>query len=82
MSPVCDEPWSTALSSTLVGITAPALAVCGTVGCRWCERLRSSMMHLTSPSMDCGELAFSIAHGFESTGSASLPVSKSIVSVC
>ena len=47
MSPVCDEPWSTALSSTLVGITAPALTVCGAVGCWWCERLGSSMMHLT-----------------------------------
>ena len=50
MSPVCYEPWSTALSSTLVGITAPALTVCGAVGCWWCEQLGSSMMHLTVAS--------------------------------
>ena len=46
MSPVCDEPWSSALSFTLVGITAPALTVCGAVGCWWCERLGCSVMHL------------------------------------
>ena len=43
----CDEPWPTALSSALVGITAPALTVWGAVGCWWCEQLGCSMMQLS-----------------------------------
>ena len=53
MSPAWDEPWSTALSSTLVGITAPALhacmhalTVCEAIGCLWCEQLVCSMIQL------------------------------------
>ena len=45
-SPVQDEPWSTALSSAVVGITAPALKVWEAVGYWWFEQLVCSMMQL------------------------------------